>query len=197
MLVTVRSFVVFFYESHNSAVKEVERVLAQIKLRVKSEKLVAFEATLAEVYEPLDNSAALKKRISIEKSIYAFEKFEKNRKVKVAEARVVTKKKSREFQRGKFCFSRVVSFAAPRDLLSSRRRSRTLDLSGILFRKSRAPSPAESSKRVARKNKLANVFFLVNFLQIEEDFQDQTDFLKFFIDFYFQVKRDFTEFSVA
>lgn len=186
----------FFYESHNLSMKEVERVLRGIKLCVKNEKFITFEATLHEVYETLDNSAAIKNRIPIENSIYAFNDFDANRQLKMAEARVRGKKKSREIQRGRFHVSRIVNFGSPGNLLSIRRRSRTLDLSSMLFMKSRAPSPVKTTEREIHKNKLANVFFLVNFLQIEKDFEDESGFTKFFIDFYFQIKKDFHEFTV-
>lgn len=172
-------------------------MLRGIKLCVKNEKFITFEATLHEVYETLDNSAAIKNRIPIENSIYVFDDFDSNRQVKEAEARMRTKKKSREAIRGRFHVSRMVNFGSPGNLLSIRRRSRTLDLSSMLSKKYRPPSPAQATERSVGKNKLSNVFFLVNFLQIENDFEDQNDFTKFYIDFYFQVRKDFSEFTVG
>jgi hypothetical protein len=178
--------------------KEIELILKDIALRVKNEKFITFDNTLFEVYEILDNSCAIKKKIPIENSIYAFDDFDENKRIKLAEERMKAKKKSKEIARSRFNASRILNFGInPGHLLSIRRRSKTLDLSSVMLLKSKVDAIKRPAEIVNNKNKLSKVFFLVNFLQMESEFDGKTDFMKFFMDFYFRLKKDFKEFTVS
>ena len=149
------------------------------------------------IYEVLDNSCAIKNRIPIENTIFAFDDFEENKKIKLAEERLKMKKKSRELYRNRINASRIHNFGInPGHLLSIRRRSKTLDLSSVMLLKSKIEKQNEDLGDSGDMNKLSKVFFLINFLQIKKNFEGKSDFMKFFIDFYFRMKKDFKEFTV-
>jgi hypothetical protein len=177
--------------------KEVELALRKIGLKVKRDYLVSFENVLQELYELKDNSYAIKNKIEIDKSIYAYTDFETNRKIKAKEETMRAKKKSRDFGRTRFLASKMFNLGVGNHLLSIQRRSRTMDFSSLMLMKSTLRnSMTLHVKDNQNYNKLAKVFFMVNFFQLDQDFQDKCEFLKFFTDFYHQIQNDFKQLIV-
>ena len=194
----LRSFLVFFYEGFSISMAEVELNLKDIGTRVKQEFFVSFKSVLQALYEFQDDSPAIKHKINIDRSIYALKDFDSNRRLRAREHLSKGKKKSRDLTRNRLHVSKMLDFGS--HLLSIQRRSRTLDLSQLVFAKSTLQpgvSVQKDKDKCQDQSKLSKAFFLMNFFQVKREFRGKADFSNFFQSFYAQIHQDFKLFAVG
>ena len=233
-MVELRSFILRFYERHNTLVRETHLILKSQNLKVSEGQLLSLETVEMELYRCLDNSQYIKHRVDIEKSIFSHTNFNMNKMISSDEAQKIREQeiqRQRRIEDLKKIDNRLESRRANQNgenmnhlaisraskYKNFRRRSMTIDAEALVamrknfYRKTRL-SKAGSQEGLACFNKSSKVkkakkkkktlgaraiFFLINFFNSNQEFKREDDFKQFFSGFYFNLKKNFTEFKVG
>lgn len=180
-------------------------MLNSVGFEVKEGKTVDCREILLELYKEQDKSQLISRRIDIYNSIYSNDDFRLNQ--------ILNKEniyKLREKSRGVKIFDPARVFRRMGSQRSfngeqtnwTRRKSKTLDPETLHFLVNNLRGRNRRMMNVVPQEKgfefgvFRRVFFLINYLNGNENIQDENDFMKIFMDFYFQLIGSFKKFRV-
>ena len=181
--------------------------MAEACMRIKDEKLIIFKSAQFDVYEAMDNSQLIKRRIDLDKTIFSHSDFVLNCMLSKEEELKNKEKNRREKQMAFKKYDTRRENPLRRNLLSIRRRSKTLDSDTLEKLRMNFYNQRMDSRVISRnhsekkpKNKIGNqlhvIFFLLNYYNVESELESEEAFSRFFMDFYFEIKKDIKVFRV-